>query len=317
MRVLLAGASGAIGHYLVPQLIEAGHEVIGITRRPGSLAATGATERVADISDRAAFLAALDGVHADAVIHQLTALKRPPLTHRDMAATNRLRTEGTSTLIAAARRMGADRMVAASIFYGYGFSAHDTSHVDETDFFGAPDGRNDDVLRAVQGLEQQVRAFGGIVLRYGLIYDPRVKKASPVPRSWHGRLPLLHISDAAASVVSALEHGAPGEAYNIADDTPTSYRDLQTAIAKAAGTHAPIEIPDGVIRTIAPFASEMITRTRLRMSTEKAKRDLEWKPEFPSIVSGLPARTVRVTQAPVTAPTRIPQPGASEPKQAS
>jgi nucleoside-diphosphate-sugar epimerase len=316
MRVLLAGASGAIGHYLVPQLLEAGHEVIGITRRPGSLAGTGAIERVADVSSRPEFLAALDGIHADAVIHQLTALKKPPLTYRDMRETNRLRLEGTSNLIAGAKQIGATKMVAASMFYGYGFTEHNTSHVDETDPFGELDGRNDDVIRAVHGLEQQVRAFGGVVLRYGLIYDPRSRNVSPVPKTWHGRLPLLHISDAASAAVAALEHGKPGEVYNISDDVPTSYRDLQFALAKSIGARRPIELPESVIRAGAPFGGQLTTRTRLRISTEKAKRDLGWEPQFSSIAVGLPAKSARSAQ-PVTAPIALRPSNNGEPKRAS
>src|ERR1019366_9554993 len=114
MKVLLAGASGAIGRHLVTQLIKAKHEVIGITRTPGSLASTGAREVVADVLDRASLLGALDGIRADAVIHQLTSLKKAPSTRRAMGETNRLRAEGTSTLIAAARRVGAKKFVAAS-----------------------------------------------------------------------------------------------------------------------------------------------------------------------------------------------------------
>src|ERR1700761_5595743 len=100
MRVLLAGASGAIRRYLVPQLIAAKHDVIGITRTAGSLAGTGAREIVADVLDRPALLAALAGVKADAVVHQLTSLTKPPVTYKSMRETNRLRAEGTSTLIA-------------------------------------------------------------------------------------------------------------------------------------------------------------------------------------------------------------------------
>jgi nucleoside-diphosphate-sugar epimerase len=287
MRVLIAGASGAIGHYLVPRLIDDGHTVIGITRQPGSLARTGATELIADISDRASLLAATRSVRADAVVHQATALRKPPITYHDMRLTNRLRVEGTSNLIAAARQVGATKLVAASMFYGYGFREHSTELVQESAAFGEPDGRNDAVLIALQSLEQQVRAFGGVALRYGLIYEPNSKRVSAVAKSWNGRLPLLHIVDAAGAVSSALSHGRPGEAYNIADDSPTSFRDLQIALARAGGLRAPMELPEAVLRAAAPFGSQLITRTRIRLSTEKAHRELGWTPEYPSLAEGL------------------------------
>jgi nucleoside-diphosphate-sugar epimerase len=291
MRVLLAGASGAIGRFLVPQLIEAGHEVIGVTRTAGSLAGTGAIELVADVSDRERFLAAVKNVQADAVVHQLSALKKAPLTHHDMRETNRLRVEGTSTLIAAARRVGAERFVAGSVFYGYGFGEHDADLVDESAPFGEPDGRNNAVLTAVQSLDQQVRAFGGVSLRYGLIYEPGVRRVSAVRRSWNGRLPLLHVSDAASAVIAALAKGKPGQAYNIADDVPTSYRDLQFALARAGGLRPPIELPETVLRAAAPFGSQLVARTRIRLSTRKAKAQLGWAPAYPSIAVGLPAES--------------------------
>ena len=287
MRVLLAGASGAIGRHLVPQLIEAGHSVVGVTRHAGSLAGTGAEELVADVSNRANFLAAVDGIRADAVVHQLTSLKRSPMRYRDMRATNRLRHEGTSTLIAAARQIGASKFVAASIFYGYGFADHGRRLVDESAPFGEPDGDNDAVQFALLSLEQQVRAFGGVTLRYGLIYSPEPTSASPVPTTWRGVLPMLHISDAAGSVIAALAKGKPGQAYNIADATPATYRAREKALAQLAGFRAPISLPDGLLRATAPFGSQLLTRTNIRVSTQKARKELGWSPQFPSMDAAL------------------------------
>ena len=142
MRVVLAGASGAIGRLLVPRLIAAKHEVIGITRTPGSLASTGAREVVADVLHRDALLEALAGIKADAVIHQLTALRKAPSSMRDMRDTNRLRAEGTSTLIAAARLVGATKFVAASFFGGYGLTDHGRTPLTEDAPFGDVDGRS-------------------------------------------------------------------------------------------------------------------------------------------------------------------------------
>src|ERR1700748_853387 len=161
MRVLLAGASGAIGHYLVHQLLEAKHELIGLARTPVSLSGTGVREIVADVLDRSALLGALDGVKADAVVHQLTALSKPPLSHKDMRMTNRLRTEGTSALIAAARKVGAKKLVAASFFGGYGYNDLGRDPLTESAAFGEQDGRNDSGLLALLSLEQQVRALRG------------------------------------------------------------------------------------------------------------------------------------------------------------
>jgi nucleoside-diphosphate-sugar epimerase len=126
MRVLLAGASGAVGTPLTRQLIAAGHEVVGISRSQANaerLRTAGAEAVIADVMDRENLLAAVRGVRADAVMHQLTALGTRKL--REAArGTNALRTTGTAHLLAAARAVGAHRFLTQSIVYGYGYRDH-------------------------------------------------------------------------------------------------------------------------------------------------------------------------------------------------
>jgi nucleoside-diphosphate-sugar epimerase len=275
--VLVVGASGAIGAHLVPLLAAARHQVIGVTRTPGALASVKAREVVADLTDRDGFLAAVAGLKVDAIVHQGTALRRAPLRYSDMRATNRLRSEGTSTLIAAARQLGAKKLVAASFFAGYGMSDHGRRPLEETAPFGEPRRRSDPVLAALDSLELQTLAFGGIALRYGLFYGGGETTVSPVPRHWGGVLPMVHVRDAASAVVAALAKGTPGSVYNIADDHPMSFRAREGARAKALGVRAPLELPEGVLRLAAPYAAELITRTSMRLSTEKAQLELGWR----------------------------------------
>ena len=309
MRVLLAGATGAIGRYLVPQLLEAKHEVIGITRVAGALAKyDGVREIVADVLDRDAFLDAIDDVKADAIIHQLTSLSRTPATFRDMRMTNRLRAEGTSTLIAAAKRIGAKKFVAASFFGGYGFLDLGDETVDEHSPFGEPDGRSDAILRALLSLEQQVHAFGGVTLRYGLFYDSVASTTGPISRTWNGVLPMLHLSDAAHAAVLALAKGKPGTAYNIADSNPISYRTREFERAAAAGLKPPAQYPDAVLRVAAPFGSLLLTRQSIRMSSDQAAAELGWAPEFASLTDGLtrvPSREALIPLASSTPPPPV------------
>ena len=312
MRVVLAGASGAIGRHLVPQLLEAKHEVIGITRTAGSLAGTGAREVVADVLDRPAFLAALDGIKADVVIHQLTALSKAPARSRDMRETNRLRTEGTSTLIAAARKVGAKKFVAASFFGGYGLADHGRTPVLESDPFGELDGRADAVQTALLSLEQQVRAFGGVTLRFGLFYDSTTTSVSPVSSTWNGVLPMLHVSDAAAATVRCLVKYKAGAIYNIADDRPLTYRAREIARASAARLRPPARLPDGMLRLAAPFGALLLTATSIRVDTSKAHTELGWTPQYPSLlehlVSGASARADLVIPTAVATPVPKPEP---------
>ena len=127
MRIFVAGANGAIGTYLTRLLVARGHSVIGLIRDPAAapgLRALGVQPVVADALDRNSLLRAVEGLAADAVIHELTALRKPPLRAGGMTLTNRLRTEGTANLLAAADRLGADRIVTQSIILGYGYHDH-------------------------------------------------------------------------------------------------------------------------------------------------------------------------------------------------
>lgn len=302
MRVLLAGGSGVVGTHLIPELIASGHEVIGVTRRAGSLDGTGATELVADVSHRSTFLGAVEGVKADAVIHQLTSLSKSALSFRHMRRTNRLRSEGTSTLIAAARRIGAKRFVTASAAYGYGLGDAGDDVLDETAPFAKLDGtRNDAVLAALLTNEQQVRAFGGVALRYGIFYAPGANDISPVPRNWNGLVPVVHLRDAARATVLAMERGRAGEAYNIVDDEPVTWRELQELQARADGFSPPIALPEWLLRKAAPFGAQLMTTMSLQLSNAKAKKDLKWEPEFPTVREGLALASESADGAP-TAP---------------
>ena len=279
VRVLLAGSTGAIGRYLVPQLRAAGHEVVGLSRAPEA-------DVNVDLLDRQAVLDRLDGEHFDAVIHQATALATPPAVHAQMTRTNRLRTEGTSTLLAVARRSGAKRFVTASAFYGYGFLDHGETPLTEDEPFGLRDGSaNDEVLRCLLANEQQASAFGGVSLRYGLFYG---NGAAPmVDSSFEGLLPVVHLEDAAAAAVRALTRGKRGAAYNIADEQPVSWRELQAAQAVADGRRPPLALPSWALRASAPFAAELLTRTSMRLSMVRTRRDMGWRPQYPSFAEGL------------------------------
>ena len=282
MRVFLAGASGVMGRELIPRLLADGHEVVGTTRTRGSLEGSGATEFVGDVRDRAAFIAASSALQCDAVIHQLTAYRKPPRTFRRMVATNRLRSEGTNTLVAAARAMGATTFIAASSVYGYGFGQHGDIVLDESSRFGKETtGPILAVESALGSLEQQVRAIGGISLRYGIFYAPG-GRIPPIPKDADGVLPFVALSDAADATILALTRGTSGATYNIVDDEPVSWRTLHEARALAAGAPPPTEYRSRTIALAAPFAADLVTKTSLRVSNSLAKTELGWVPEYPS-----------------------------------
>jgi nucleoside-diphosphate-sugar epimerase len=305
MKVLLAGASGAIGVPLAGQLISHGHEVLGLTRSASGgsrLAALGAQPVVADALDRDGLLRALDGLSANAVIHELTALKKPPLRHSGMAQTDRLRTEGTTNLMAAADALGAKRFVVQSIIFGYGFRDHGGQLITEQEPFGslAAD-KSDPHIAAMRSAEQQAfSAPEGVALRYGLLYggDAAAMRAMlarrglPVARG--GLLGWVHHQDAAAATVAALQHGRAGAAYNIVDDQPASWQDVYTAMAAGLGTPPPRRLPGWLLRAVAPYVASFVTGTSMRVSNARAQAELDWHPIFPSYRDGIRAMAAAI-----------------------
>ncbi|MUL43050.1 NAD(P)-dependent oxidoreductase [Streptomonospora sp. PA3] len=301
MRVLLAGASGAIGLPLTRRLREAGHDVTAIHRSAAGrekLLAAGAAPVHVDVLDRPGLLQALDGHRFDAVISQLTALKKPPMMHRDMAATNRLRIEGTQNLLAAAARTGAERFVNQSMVFGYGYGDFGGRVLTEADRFGPPGrGRFEHAVAAMRSSERQIfdaDHVSGISLRYGLFYGPGPagdavvdglrRRRLPVVRNG-GVLPWVYVDDAADATLAALERGAPDTAYNVADDEPVSFSDLATAIAAAVGAPKPPAVPTWLL-TSAPYAKAMMTGG-VRMSSAKAHEELGWRPQRPTYREGV------------------------------
>lgn len=297
MKVLIAGASGALGTPLTRALIARGHEVLGLARSPESrnhLTRLGAHPILTNVMDRDDLERAVKGVQADAVIHALTALKKTPLRHQEMYATNALRDTGTRNLLAVARQVGARRFVAESMTLGYGYGDWGEQVLTEDAPF-APAGSYSQLERhvaAFRSLERQLWEateagwIEGIALRYGYFYGP----ASLVPvlqalRSH--RLPLpdggraltswIYLEDAAAATVAALEWGNAGEAYNIVDDEPVRNTDFFVFLCQQAHLPRPLSLPGWMMHPLAPLATDFFA-TSMRVSNAKAARELGWKP---------------------------------------
>ena len=304
MKVLLAGASGAIGMPIARQLIAHDHQVLGLIRSYAGadwLAGLGARAVVADALDRDGLLRAVDGLSADAIIHELTALRKPPLRHSGMTQTDRLRTQGSTNLLAAAEVLGAKRFVTQSIIFGYGYSDHGDQVLTEKAPFGIPAGnRSDPHVAAVASAEWQAfTAPEGIAVRYGLLYGGDAeqmrtmlaRRALPVARG--GLLGWVHHEDAAAATVAALEHGQAGEAYNVVDDRPATWQEVFTAMARAVGAPPPRRLPGWMLRIAAPYVASMVVGTSMQVSNAKAKTELGWHPVFPTYREGVQAMVAR------------------------
>jgi nucleoside-diphosphate-sugar epimerase len=295
MRVFVAGASGAIGARLVSQLVFRGHEVIGTSRSPDRaerLRALGAEPIVLDLLDPPAVREAVAAARPDAIVHQATALADlSDFKHfdRSFAQTNRLRIEGADALLAAAREAGVRRFVAQS-FASHRYAREGglvKTEDDPLDPTPVPAMRETDA--AMRHLEQAVTDAGGIALRYGNFYGPpddRLveavrKRQFPIVGDGGGVWSFIHLDDAAAATVFALEHDAPG-IYNIVDDEPAPIRDWLPVLAKVVGATPPRRFPRWLARLFAGEAPVVMGTESRGASNAKAKRELGWTPRYPS-----------------------------------
>jgi 2-alkyl-3-oxoalkanoate reductase len=303
MRIFIAGATGAIGKQLVPQLVAAGHEVVGLTRseaKAEALRAAGAEAVRADGLDRDAVVKAVEGAKPEVVIHQLTALSNlgaPRNPDRSFELTNRLRTEGLDNLLAGARAAGAKRIIAQS-FTSWPYAREGGPVKTEEDPLDpTPPKTMRKTLAAIRYLEATVTGtddIEGLVLRYGGFYGPGTslsiggeatemvrRRRFPIVGEGGGIWCFLHIEDAASATAAAVERGAPG-IYNVVDDEPAPVKEWVPALAAAIGAKPPRHVPLWLGR-IAGGETAVSMMTQIRgASNAKAKGELGWEPRYPS-----------------------------------
>lgn len=294
MRVLVVGASGAIGARLIPQLADRGHQVIGSSRSPGKterLRRLGAEPIVLDVLDARAVRAAVAAARPGAIIYQATALADAGFSRKldhTFAPTNRLRTEGTNILLAAAREAGVRRFVAQS-FAPYRYAREGGPVKTEDDpLEAAPPATARQTFAAMNHLDQAVTGAGGIALRYGGFYgDPDAltkavrKRQYPIIGDGAGVMPFIHLHDAAAATVLALDHDGPG-IYNIVDDEPAPTSVWLPELARIVGAKPPHRFPRLLARLFAGEAPVVMGTESRGASNAKAKRELGWTLRYPS-----------------------------------
>jgi nucleoside-diphosphate-sugar epimerase len=293
MRIFIAGGSGTIGLPLVRALVAARHEVTALTRSESKrteLEALGASVAVADALNHDALVAVLAAARPTHVIHQLTALpKEGARRSRDLAATNRLRIDGTRNLLDAAIAAGARRFVVGSF-------AMLSPRNDAPKFA-------DEAADAIRSMETQVLdatrrgAIEGVILRYGLFYgleapstiamiDMVRRRRLPVVSGDAGQLPVIHLDDAVSATVLALEAAPSGATYEIVDDRAVSFTEIAETIAKYTGSASPLRVPGWVPRLVAPYLSR-VTSVRMPLSNAAAKAELGWTLRYPTMRDGL------------------------------
>jgi 2-alkyl-3-oxoalkanoate reductase len=301
MRVFVAGASGAIGSRLVPQLVERGHEVTGTFRSPGKeelVRALGAEPVMLDLLDPAAVRSAVLEARPEAIVHEATAIADIDFKEfdRSFADTNRLRTEGTDALLAAAREAGVRRFVAQSYASARYERAGGPVKAEDDRLDPAPPEAMRSSFAAMRYLDETVTAAGGTILRYGVFYgadndglvDPVRERLFPIVGDGGGVTSFIHLDDAAAATILAVEQDRPG-IYNVVDDEPAPARDWLPVLAETLGAKPPRRFPRWLARLFAGEAAVMMGTSSRGASNEKAKRELGWSPRYPSWRDGFAA----------------------------
>jgi nucleoside-diphosphate-sugar epimerase len=307
MRIFVAGASGAIGRRLVPLLVEQGHEVTGTTRSPEKtswIARLGARPVVVDGLDADAVMRAVRAAEPEVIIHQMTSLagwKDLKRLDDGFAVTNQLRTRGTDYLIRAARAVGTRRLIAQS--YAGLTNIREGGPVKTEDDPYDPDppqGMRESVaaIRHLEAVVPGANGIEGLVLRYGPLYGPGTslgegglypemvgKRQFPIVGDGDGVWSFVHVDDAAAATVAAVERGAPG-VYNIVDDEPAPVAEWLPWLAESLGAKPPRRLPVWLGRMLAGEVG-IVMMTQLRgASNAKAKRELGWAPRYRSWRTG-------------------------------
>jgi nucleoside-diphosphate-sugar epimerase len=292
MRILVIGASGAIGTHLTRQLTEQGQEVTGTCRsaaKEGKIRAAGAAPLVLDVLDAAATRSAVAQVRPDAIICQATALAGMRFGRsldKTFAPTNRLRTSGTDNVIAAARSAGVRKLVAQS-FAPYRYASLGLVASEDDPLLAEPPASAAQTFAAMAHLDQAVTAAGGIALRYGGFYgEPDqmtaavTKRRYPLVGDGSGMMSFIHLQDAAAATVLALEADGPA-IYNVTDDEPAPMREWLPVLAAALGARPPRRVPEWAGRLIMGSGLDMLTQAR-GADNAKAKKELGWVPRYPT-----------------------------------
>jgi nucleoside-diphosphate-sugar epimerase len=301
VRVFLAGATGAIGAPLLRLLVADGHEVTGMTRSPeraATLRGAGAEAVVADALDAGAVTSAVVAARPQAIVHQLTAIPPrldPRKIMRDFALTDRLRTEGTRNLVAAAQQAGASRVIAQSIAFAYDPGPPGAVHVEDDPLIADPPAHFKRSAAAIAELERAVRgAEGGVVLRYGYFYGPGTsisaggslgqevaRRRLPIVGGGRGVWSFIHVQDAARATLAALTSGS-SDVYNVVDDEPALVREWIPELASALGAKPPRRVPAWLARALAGEYAVMTMTRAQGASNARARRELGWSPRHAS-----------------------------------
>jgi 2-alkyl-3-oxoalkanoate reductase len=302
MKVFLAGATGAIGRRLVPQLVGASHQVTAMTRSKDKLSnhyELGAEPVLCDVFDAGRLGPLVARAEPDAVINELTDLPQslnPRKLKEYYAANNRVRREGTRNLLDAARGAGVRRFLVQGAAFWYAPTGGPVKTEEAPLYLDAPApvGPAVGAIKEVEDAVLSVDGIEGVVLRYGMFYGPGtwyakdgdvgrqvMKRRYPMIGHGGGVYSFIHVDDAASATVAALERAKPG-IYNVVDDEPATTAEWMPVYAEALGAKRPPRVPAFLARVIAGDALVTWMLGLRGASNEKIKRELGWRPRYES-----------------------------------
>jgi nucleoside-diphosphate-sugar epimerase len=303
VRVFVAGGTGVMGQRLVPQLVARGHQVTATTSSAGKLGLLrrmGADGLVMDGLNAVSVGEVVAAARADAIVHEMTAIAgKPDMKHMDrwFATTNRLRTEGTDHLLAAAGATGVPHVVAQSYASWNGIRTGGWVKTEEDGLDPMTGTAAGPVMDAIGHLERVVLSAGGAALRYGGLYGPGAtddqvelvrKRQFLLVGDGAGYCSWVHLDDAASATVLAVEQQARG-VFNVVDDEPAPAREWLPYLAACAGAKPPMRVPTWLARLLAgDVAVTMMTQGR-GFSNAKARQELGWQLRYPSWRQGFTA----------------------------
>ena len=305
MRVFVAGGTGAIGRPLVTALVEAGHEVAVYSRSAANVIALGVpgvVPAVGDAFDADALIGAVQAFRPEVVVNELTSLPQtvnPLAIKRGFDQTSRLRREVSKTLVTAARAAGARRIVAQSISFAY--RPGPGVRTEDDPLWTDAKGQIGLLTGSVATLEANTLGdaeLEGAVLRYGTFYGPGTyfapdglyatmlkRRMLPIPGEGGGVFALVHIDDAAAATVSALE--GPTGVFNVAGAAPVPAFELLTFTAGLTAARRPLHLPESLVRVGAGAFLTYLLCDQPAVSSERARSELAWSPRHEDWRRGL------------------------------
>ncbi len=307
MRVFVAGGSGVLGRRLVPQLVARGHHVTATATsaaKLGLLAELGATGAVMDGLDPVSVGEAVATAQPEVIVHQMTAISvahagKPDMKHMDrwFATTNRLRTEGTDHLLAAAEASGVSHVVAQGYASWNGIREGGWVKSEQDPLDAMTGTVAEPGMAAMSHVQSAVANAGGAVLRYGWFYGPGAtedlvepirKRQFPVVGRGLGHTSWIHLDDAASATVLAVEQQARG-VFNVVDDEPAPAAEWLPYLAECAGAKRPMHVPKWLARPLAGDVAVMMMTEGRGFSNAKAKAELGWQLHYPSWRDGFRA----------------------------